>query len=506
MSENKRFICNKGATSSMKLINNPDTVDELVSCCREQIDLGKNDLQQLYDQLTSLSESERNLFNYHSDCRKTIVNKIVIKRLHSQREQSGSPACTLRGPGRPSTSTECSRPKRMKSIPKTEVCLFSTCSFCPNDNKVPLHRVFSDKMGEQLLHIQLNSNDDNIRTCVSELGDSGDASALEKYYHRKCLRSAQRTCDAVAYSSVQLIRSACDEELLQSVENTLTDVDASLNISEVNDAYLSILKRYQVKINDTENYRKHLKKLISDRHPLVQFIKPLRKNEKIVLPTTVSKAIDLQSALLDVQSALLDDDETIGSMKKMAAILRQEMVQYRQWSFIGKFDDFENPPLLQFFLTHLLFGRHLHKASGMRNAEVDKAVDISCQFLIQNTRTDRQIKHRPKSEAGFQMIVPTPLSIGLPLTIHSRLRDKNIINNLSEVFLGCPYRKILHIEKLIQQGVLERMKESGGFCLPDFFKKGVNVWFAVDNIDLLEDTPTGQNTFHGTVVVINQRE
>lgn len=26
----------------------------------------------------------------------------------------------------------------------------------------------------------------------------------------------------------------------------------------------------------------------------------------------------------------------------------------------------------------------------------------------------------------------------------------------------------------------------------------------MDNIDLLEDTPTGQNTFHGTVIVINQ--
>jgi hypothetical protein len=49
------------------------------------------------------------------------------------------------------------------------------------------------------------------------------------------------------------------------------------------------------------------------------------------------------------------------------------------------------------------------------------------------------------------------------------------------------------------------MQNSGGYCLPDFIKEGVNVWFAIDNIDLLEDTPNGQNTFHGTVVVINQR-
>ena len=57
----------------------------------------------------------------------------------------------------------------------------------------------------------------------------------------------------------------------------------------------------------------------------------------------------------------------------------------------------------------------------------------------------------------------------------------------------------------MEQDVLQRMKETGGFCLPDFVKKGVNIWFAIDNIDLLEDTATGQNTFHGTVIVINQR-
>ena len=33
----------------------------------------------------------------------------------------------------------------------------------------------------------------------------------------------------------------------------------------------------------------------------------------------------------------------------------------------------------------------------------------------------------------------------------------------------------------------------------------MNIWFAVDNIDLLEDTPNRQNTFHGTVIVINRR-
>jgi len=32
------------------------------------------------------------------------------------------------------------------------------------------------------------------------------------------------------------------------------------------------------------------------------------------------------------------------------------------------------------------------------------------------------------------------------------------------------------------------------------------VYFAIDNVDIIEDTPLGHDTFHGTVVVICQRE
>ena len=74
----------------------------------------------------------------------------------------------------------------------------------------------------------------------------------------------------------------------------------------------------------------------------------------------------------------------------------------------------------------------------------------------------------------------------LPLAIHSRVRDKNLVNNLSEVYIGSDYRRILDLEKHVEQAFLQRKKETGGFCLPDFVKKGKNIWFAIDNIDLLE--------------------
>ena len=129
--------------------------------------------------------------------------------------------------------------------------------------------------------------------------------------------------------------------------------------------------------------------------------------------------------------------------------------------------------------------------SGMRNEELVKTVDVACQFLVQNTRSDRQVNHQPKKKDMFQHTVQTPLSIGLPLAVHSRVRDKNLVNILSKVYIGSHYRRIFDLEKRVEQAVLQRIKETGGFCLPDFFKKGKPereaIWFAIDNIELLED-------------------
>ena len=190
-----------------KLTNNPDMIDKLVDCCNERLSLGQSYIKQLYDGLASLSESERKCVRYHSECRKHIVNMSMIARLRSKRVRSDSPVCLARSPGRPINTTDSARPKRTKSTPKANVCVFSSCSFCPNDTAESLHRAFSDGIGERLLEIKLKTQDDQVRTCVvSELEGAGDASDVEKYYHRICLLSAQRTFTPVFHSNVQVIR------------------------------------------------------------------------------------------------------------------------------------------------------------------------------------------------------------------------------------------------------------------------------------------------------------
>ena len=168
------------------------------------------------------------------------------------------------------------------------------------DTAGSLPRAFSDGIDESLIEIKLKTQDDHVRIWVSELEGAGDASALEKYYHRTCLRSAQRTFTPVCHSNIQVIRTVCDEQLLLSIQTTLSD-GVTLNMGELKDAYLLILKTYHVEVDETTNYRKHLKQLITEHLPNAQLVKSIRRNEpdNIVLPKTVSKAMEIWSTLLN---------------------------------------------------------------------------------------------------------------------------------------------------------------------------------------------------------------
>ena len=109
-----------------------------------------------------------------------------------------------------------------------------------------------------------------------------------------------------------------------------------MNMGEVNDGYLLILKRYHVEVDETTNYRKHLKQLNTSSECPVRQIVSQKRTKQHSPPKTVSKA-------MEIRSTLLNNGEIIGQLKNMADILREEMVQHRNWSFNGSFEDFENP-------------------------------------------------------------------------------------------------------------------------------------------------------------------
>ena len=63
-------------------------------------------------------------------------------------------------------------------------------------------------------------------------------------------------------------------------------IGVTLNMGELNDAYLLILKRYHVEVDETTNYRKHLKQLITEH---LQMPSSLNRFAKTNLTTLFSQ-------------------------------------------------------------------------------------------------------------------------------------------------------------------------------------------------------------------------
>ena len=71
--------------------------------------------------------------------------------------------------------------------------MLGTCKFCPDKTDSRLVKVETNSKGLHFLEIEMNTDDDTVRTCVSDLNDHDDAFALEKHYHKNCYIKAERT-------------------------------------------------------------------------------------------------------------------------------------------------------------------------------------------------------------------------------------------------------------------------------------------------------------------------
>lgn len=123
----------------------------------------------------------------------------------------------------------------------------------------------------------------------------------------------------------------------------------------------------------------------------------------------------------------------------------------------------------------------------MQNERRDKQVKYDAnniaQYILQCTRTERQVKNNKISEtSGFQRHFQTPVSVGLSLMLYKQFRSRKIIDTLHEFNLIESYDQTRRIVTRISDEVLRQIKNSpGGYYLPPFLVKSQPVFFAADN-------------------------
>ena len=205
----------------------------------------------------------------------------------------------------------------------------------------------------------------------------------------------------------------------------------TLKMNDINDEYTSILKDYGLSDSYANDHRKHLKNLLQNSIPGLSILPSVRRNESatVSLDMQVSQAMDFAES----------HSNTIETLSTVAKDLREEALGYRDWKFETSLDGSKCPPKLMFLLNQIRFGRFGKKCTGKRDLQLQKTMEVACQFILQNIRTDRQVKHEAKKDEGFQDNVETPMNIGLPLAIHNKSRDKRSVQIFKELGIGRDY-------------------------------------------------------------------
>ena len=95
----------------------------------------------------------------------------------------------------------------------------------------------------------------------------------------------------------------------------------------------------------------------------------------------------------------------------------------------------------------------------------------------------------------------TPKHVGLGLAVHQATRSKQLLHLLHSAGHSISYETVLRMDNTIANDVLQKYNENGNVFVPrNFHGNSVASYtrYAVDNIDINEETLSGMGTFHAT--------
>jgi hypothetical protein len=99
----------------------------------------------------------------------------------------------------------------------------------------------------------------------------------------------------------------------------------------------------------------------------------------------------------------------------------------------------------------------------------------------------------------------TPKHAGLGSTLHQVTRSKDLVRLFSQAGHILNYDQILQVDTGLAESVLDSLDPNSGSVIPPNLVEGKFVHFSADNIDILDETMDGKNTFHATQIAAWQR-
>ena len=293
---------------------------------------------------------------------------------------------------------------------------------------------------------------------------------------------------------------AAQIEFLTMTEMTLRSGKV-VTMSELQYAFESILESNNA--DNPRGGRKALKQLLLREIPEIEFHSPKRVNESERV--SIKKTRDQAIQMAEDQTTNIDSD--MKTLFDAAAIIRKSITKCRKWKFTDSLKNLPKehvPAELFSFYRWIIQGPKNELSAEKKSEEVYNRAMALSQTTVSMCLTERQVKNKKSDVVRSSSEMPLQLAVGI--AVHQAVRSKQLITMLHGFGMSVDYNRILRVEAQIEASVLKRMELNDGQYIPPDVVLGRHVFFAVDNVDFAEDTPDGKNTFHGTAMVIYQRQ
>lgn len=393
----------------------------------------------------------------------------------------------------------CSSSGNIRSLrTRAQPVNWNLCIFCQTCVlKARLISVMTKKMSDQIIQTSFFDYKIGLR-----LAGEIDLIAAEAKYHLTCLRAFTRSTTKTKQDSdnTDLAMVWLCKELHQSA-----DKGHVILLNDVWERYKELAEESSTVIQPSyysrrTTFKENLQSQLGD---IFNFFQPLDRitseRQTMLIPTKYQHAAVLK--MKEIQ----DSDETFPkyapqddiflSLVHVALKIRGDMMKTPGHKGFSVSEDEAIPciPDSLYMLLRLIFGGQemLEVGCSGNNEDLTRSRVLSvAQDLVYCVSGGRKW---------------TPKHIGLANTIHQATRSKDLVQLLNKAGHCLSYEQVLQVDTSLAESTLKSMDQATGAIIPPNIEVNKFIHYTTDNIDILDETLDGKNTFHATQMAMWQR-
>ena len=116
------------------------------------------------------------------------------------------------------------------------------------------------------------------------------------------------------------------------------------DMNSIHEKYLSLLQETGVKFDSKANYKPHIKNVLLENTPEIEFLKRGPKPEIVFTKATKERMLAQCYDKFDIE-------DEMDFLFKTSVIIRKEIDSMKDWQFTGTVSDFETPRKLNQLMT-----------------------------------------------------------------------------------------------------------------------------------------------------------